>query len=80
LRITPSLQAAAQQNAEQKSLLSNSRTNGLLLGRLFWQQSPNRTPFCLAPLLVCLVVQVLYCQELARVTALLNRVNELLKV
>jgi len=60
-----------------ESLLGNSRTEGHLLGPSVREQAP---PFCSAPPLVCLVVQFLYCQELARVTALLIMINELLKV
>jgi len=74
--------AAGSSTTERRteSLLSNSRTKGHLLGPSVREQAPNRTPFCSAPLLVCLVVQFLCCQELARVTALLIRINELLKV
>jgi len=50
----PSVQAAAQQNAEQNGLLGNSRTNAHLLGRLFGQQTPNRMSFCSALLLASL--------------------------
>jgi len=58
-----------------ESLLGNSRTEGHLLGRSVLEQTPNRTPFCSAPLLVCLVCRLLHCQELARVTALIMMIR-----
>jgi len=78
----PATVAAGGSPTERRteSLLGNSQTEGHLLGPSVREQAPNRTPFCSAPLLVCLVVQFLYCQEPARVTALLIMINELLKV
>jgi len=61
-----------------ESLLGNSRTEGHLLGPSVREQTPNRTPFCSAPLLVCLVCRFLHCQELDRVTALFMMVSEFL--
>ena len=62
-----------------ESLLGNSRTEGHLLGPPVRKQTPNRTPLCSAPLLVCLMWRFLHCQELARVTALFMVVSEILK-
>jgi len=75
-----SLQGDSPTERQTESLLGNSRTTVLLLGRLFGQQIPNRTPFCSAPLLVCLVGQFLHCLELDRVTALHMVIDELLHV
>jgi len=72
-RAGPAVVAARGSPSERRteSLLGNSRAEGHLLGPSVREQTPNRTPFCSAPLLVCLVCRFLHCQELACVTALI---------
>jgi len=62
-----------------ESLSGNSRKEGHLLGPSVQEQTPNRTPFCSAPLLVCLLCRFLHCQELALVTALIVMIRVFLK-
>jgi len=47
-----SLDEANQQSAEQNCLFGNRQSNAYLLVPLFGQQSPNRTSFCSASLLL----------------------------
>jgi len=50
-RAGSSLDAAAQQTAEQNCLFGNRQTDADLFATLFGQRTPNRTSFCSAPLL-----------------------------
>jgi len=67
--VQASLDEAAQQTAEQNCLFGNRQTDADLLAPLFGQQTPNRTSFCLAPLLTSLVGGPYICQALLIVTA-----------
>jgi len=61
-----------------ESLLGNRQTEGHLLGPSVQEQTPNRTPFCSAPLFVSRG-SVTPATELAGVTALMIMIREFLK-
>ena len=75
-RWAPSLEDAAQQNAEQNGLFGNGQQNANPFGRLFGQQTPNGWRFCSEPLLPSLVGGPCMCQDLVCATAESDRLTK----